>query len=143
MPRHRLRWCQPETPGYLLHDTIQPHDSVEILCLGVSVPRVWLESRVSKVLGNLYCVGNVLSPSGVLWVERSSLRLIKSRKINARQASSDSSSSSRPDSFSFRDNFLTRAVSRLSQPRNIFIEADAPFDEARAPLSDQNFCSIM
>lgn len=81
--RRRLRWTVQRN----LLDVIEVGDIVELWCCGANVPGAWLESKVKKIRGGRYCLGRVLS-SGLLWVERGRLRLV--RKSSRSHESRDS-----------------------------------------------------
>lgn len=70
--RCRLRWTVERNR----FDIIEAGDVVELWCCGANVPGAWLESKVKKVRDGRYCLGRVLS-SGLLWVERDRLRLVR------------------------------------------------------------------
>lgn len=83
VPRSRLRW----TVDRNTLAAIEVGDVVELWCYGANVPGAWLESKVRKIRSGKYCLGRVLS-SGLLWVERDRLRLVRKASEADRRADS-------------------------------------------------------
>ena len=121
MPRSRLRWKVERNAIVQIHI----NDSIEVWCVGMSVPGAWLESTViameiSAIDGTIsYCVGGVCL-TGDLWVERNRLRLVKYKNIYS-DAHSDTPRSnqriySAPGSPLNNNNNNNNNVSALSNP---------------------------
>lgn len=85
--RDRLRWTVEQD----LRLRIGPNDDVEIWCCGSNVPGAWLEAKVRKVKGGKYCVGQVASSGGPLWVERARVRMSPkgARNLGKRRGNGD------------------------------------------------------
>lgn len=144
VPRSRLRWAVDKNTVV----QICANDAVEIWCCGATVPGAWLESRVTKIRGDRYCVGNVLT-SGDLWVERDRLRLIKhERNFDDDENAHDESQ----NDFHHIHAILSRslALSRLSIGNRLSTGSNrSPAASPRSPLStgrtssDPNNCVVM
>lgn len=80
--RSRLRWFAERN----VVESVKVNDPVEIWCCGAQVPGAWLEAKITKVVGNRYCVGRV-HPGAEMWVDRDRLRLVKRVKSSAESQS--------------------------------------------------------
>lgn len=82
VPRARFRWLVDKNRS----ERILKGDYVELWCCGSNVPGAWLESRVTSVRNEQYCLDRVSTAGGPMWVPRDRLRRAK---LQQRDASSD------------------------------------------------------
>ena len=82
VPRNRLRWAVDKN---ILCQIIAGSE-VELWCYGANVPGAWLETKVKKIRDGRFCLNKVL-PTGLLWVDRDRLRLVRHHagEVNAGQ----------------------------------------------------------